>query len=156
MDKHERYGAEEGEEESDHRLGCDVLVLSRISSNSPNVHNPLTSGIQFGIFRYPGKMHLKRIEMNCPSRYSCTPPRIIPRIASRMTTKYDPRFNVTGGRTGYPTWYRLVARPLRQMTIAEGILANSTIKRQSLIDPPRASSPIQRSKLRYSMIYSTY
>lgn len=96
VDKHERYGAEEGEEESDHRLGCDVLVLSRISSNSPNVHNPLTSGIQFGIFRYPGKMHLKRIEMNCPSRYSCTPPRIIPRIASRMTTKYDPRFQCNG------------------------------------------------------------
>jgi hypothetical protein len=64
----------------------------------------LTAGIPFGIFHHPGKMHLKQIEMNCPSKYSCTPPQIMPRIARRMTTKYDPQIpKLTRDNTGYPT-----------------------------------------------------
>jgi hypothetical protein len=67
--------------------------------------NPLTSGMPFEIFHHLGKMHLKHIEMNCPSKYSCTPSQMIPRIARRMTTKYDPQIpNVTRDSTGYPTW----------------------------------------------------
>jgi hypothetical protein len=120
---------------------CVVMywLCSESVSNPRNDHNPLTSGIPFGIFHHPGKMHLKQIEMNCPSKYSCTPPQMIPRMARRMTTKYDPQIpNVTRDSTGYPTWYRLAARPLRQIMTAERIFAKKTIKRASLISAPRA------------------
>ena len=138
----------EGEEESDHHLGCDILVLSRISSNSPNVHNPLTSGIPFGIFHHLGKMNSNQIEMNCSSKYSFMPPQMIPQNDHKVWTQIP---NVTRDKTGYPIWYRLVTHPLRQMTIAERIFANSTIKRQSLVDLRKQLSPIRRSKLRHSM-----